>query len=258
MTNTHSLAIESSAHDEVIQVQNLKIAFGEKIVLDHLNFSVRAGEIFAIIGGSGCGKTTLLRTLLGLIPKTDGHIHLFQTALDESEYQQMHFIRKRIGVLFQYSALFSTLTVLDNILFPMIEHLNLPTEDSQQLGLLKMKLAGLDPACAHLMPSELSGGMQKRAGLARALALDPDILFLDEPTSGLDPQTAFQFDTLVRHLQQSLGTTMIIVSHDMDSLSRIADRVAFLGEGGILAIDTLSNLRKHPHPRIQAYFKEVE
>lgn len=219
---------------DLIRVKNLKIAFGEKTVLNHVNFSVSQGEIFAIIGGSGCGKTTLLRTLLGLIPKTEGEIYLFKALFEEFNYQTTLSIRKKIGVLFQYSALFSTLTVLENILFPMKEHLNIPLADMEQLALLKMNLAGLNPSCAHLAPSELSGGMQKRAGLARALALDPEILFLDEPTSGLDPQTAFQFDTLVRHLQQSLGTTMIIVSHDMDSLNRIADRVAFLGEGASL------------------------
>lgn len=241
----------------IIRVRQLKIAFDEHVVLQDVDLDIQPGEIFALIGGSGCGKTTLLRTLLGLIPKTSGDILLFNQSLNEFNDQQALDLRKRIGVLFQYSALFSTLTVIENILFPIREHMQLPPDDAQQLALLKMQLAGLDAKSAHLYPSELSGGMQKRAALARSIALDPDLLFLDEPTSGLDPQTALHFDELVRHLQMSLGTTMIVVTHDLESLSRIANRVAFLGEGKVLAIDTLENLRRNAHPHIQAYFKEV-
>jgi len=241
----------------IIEVSGLKNYLGDQWVHTDVNLSVNKGEIFGIIGGSGSGKTTILRSMLMLLKPTSGSIRIFGQALENIDEHEAELLYQRWGVLYQHSALFSGMSVLENIMFPMQELADLPLEFITQLALIKLVLVGLPSHAAHKLPSELSGGMQRRAAAARAIAMDPELLFLDEPTSGLDPLGAKQFDELILFLRRALNLTVVIVSHDIDSLTRTTDRVAFVGEGKILAIDPIDKLMKNKHPLISEYFSRI-
>jgi phospholipid/cholesterol/gamma-HCH transport system ATP-binding protein len=238
----------------IIEVSNLKNYLGGNCIHNGLNFNVYEKEIVAIIGGSGCGKTTLLRTLLMLLRPSAGSVKVFGNDITRLRPEQALFIQKRWGVLFQSGALFSSLTLLQNVLFPLQQFSRLNMTEQFKVALLKIKLAGLEIEAIHKYPAELSGGMQKRAALARAIALDPELLFLDEPTSGLDPNSAGSLDHLILQLRESLGLTFVIVTHDLDTLWTIPDRVIFLGEGKVLSAAPMQELIKNDHPLIRAYF----
>lgn len=237
----------------IIEIKGLKNYLGNQWVHKDVNLTVQKGEILAIIGGSGSGKTTIFRSLLMLHQPTAGDLKIFGQDLRHLNEQQANRLRRRWGVLFQHSALFSSMTLLENIMFPMQEFTDLDPTFMQELALLKISLVGLPVSAAHKYPSELSGGMQRRAAAARALAMDPELLFLDEPTTGLDPRGARQFDKLVLFLRKALNLTLVIISHDIESL-KITDRVAFLGEGQVLDVAPLDKLMKNPHPMIADYF----
>lgn len=240
--------------EPIIQVDNIRNYLGNRWVHDGLNFEVSRGEIVAIIGASGCGKTTLLNTILMLRQQTEGHVSVFGIDTIKSSNRDKMAIRKRWGVMFQSGALFSSLNILENITFPMISMGNLPRHLREELALLKIQLTGLELDTAFKFPSELSGGMKKRAALARAIALDPELLFLDEPTAGLDPKSAGELDGLVLQMREQLGITFMMVTHDLDTLWRVPDRVMFIGEGKVLAFMPMSELVKQTHPLIEAYF----
>lgn len=238
----------------VISVEELKVGFGDRNIIDGLNLDVRRGEILGVVGASGTGKSVLLRTIIGLVAKRHGSVRVFGHDMDSLDPVRLRLVEKRWGILFQQGALFSSLTVKQNIQFPMREYLSFSPRLLDEMAMLKLQLVGLKPEAATRMPSELSGGMIKRVALARALALDPEIVFLDEPTSGLDPIGAGDFDALIATLRTTLGLTVFMVTHDLDSLAGICDRIAALGEGRVLAEGTLDQLRAEPHPWLQAYF----
>lgn len=241
--------------DPIIQITNLSTNLGGTWINKGLDLSVRRGEILAIVGGSGSGKTTLLRQILMLQKSNSGSIKVFGIELTTASPVELLEVQKRWGVLFQQYALFSSLTVLENTAFPLHEHTNLDDDTINNLAMLKIILAGLPVSSANKYPSELSGGMQKRAALARAMVLDPELLFFDEPTSGLDPDSSAAFDELTLNLQATMGLTIVMVTHDLDSLWHVTNRVAFLGEGKVLCIDSVANLAANPNPMIQEYFK---
>ena len=243
-----------STAQPILTVTNLKNKLGGKWVHDGLNFEVNQGEIIAIIGASGCGKTTLLRAILMLRQQTEGTINVFGIDTLHSTHEQQMAIRKRWGVMFQSAALFSSMTLLENVMFPMDEMTHLNRKLKKQLAILKIELSGLELDAAYKYPAELSGGMKKRAALARAIAIDPELLFLDEPTAGLDPKSAGALDDLVLEMRENLGLTFMMVTHDLDTLWRVPDRVLFLGEGKVLAFEPMKNLVKNQHPLIRAYF----
>lgn len=240
--------------EKVIEVRNLHTRFGTAIVHENVNLAVNRGEIFALVGSSGCGKSTLLRELILLQRPMSGSIRVFgQEVIDLSEEQALP-LRRRWGVMFERGALFSALTVTENVGMPLREHTDLSDRLIDQLAAVKIALVGLPADAGPKYPSELSGGMRKRAALARALALDPELLFLDEPTAGLDPLSASGIDELVRGLRQALGLTIMVVTHDLDLLWRMADRVAALGEGHIVGMGTMEELSASDHPLIREYF----
>lgn len=241
----------------IIEIKGLKNNLGGQWIHTDVNLTVNQGEILAIIGGSGSGKTTILRSILMLLKPTDGDIFLFGENLKTMDEAQALAIQRRWGVLFQQSALFSALTVLENVQFPMHELGHLDKKLSEKLALLKIALVGLPMSAANKFPSELSGGMQRRAAAARAIAMDPELLFLDEPTSGLDPLSAKKFDELIVFLRDALNLTIVMVSHDINSLKRTTDRVAFVGEGKILSIEPIEQLMKNKHPLIMEYFSQA-
>lgn len=238
----------------IIEIKHLDNRIGKQWIHRDLNLTVRKGEILTILGGSGSGKTVLLRTILRLRYPTQGEIRLFGVHLNHCSEAQIMTIRRRWGMLFQQNALFSSLTVLENVQFPIRAFTNLPHTAQKQMALLKISMAGLPMSAATKYPSELSGGMQKRAALARAIVLDPELLFLDEPTAGLDPQSASALDELILDLRKSLGLTVVMVTHDLDSVWKLSDRTAFLGEGKVLATLPLSELVLLQNPCIQNYF----
>ena len=240
--------------EAVIRVRGLKVGFGDKLVMNGLDLDIYRGEVLGFVGASGAGKSVLTRTILGLLPKRAGVIEVYGRDVDTLSIAERERVERRWGVLFQQGALFSSLTVLQNIQAPMREHLDLSPRLRDELAMLKIDLVGLPPDAAGKLPSELSGGMVKRAALARALALDPDLLFLDEPTSGLDPIGAGEFDELIATLQPTLGLTVFMVTHDLDSLYAICDRVAVLGQGRVTAIGPISELLLSQDPWINAYF----
>ena len=240
--------------EAVIEVRDLCNRFGSQTVHEHLDLDVYKGEILGVVGGSGTGKSVLTRTILGLIPKRDGRIEVFGHDLDRLSRVQRRLIERRWGVMFQHGALFSGLTVKQNIQVPMREYLDLSDRLMDELAMLKIALVGLKPDSADKFPSELSGGMIKRAALARALALDPELVFLDEPTSGLDPIGAAEFDDLIATLQKTLGLTVFMVTHDLDSLYSICDRVAALADGKVIAVGPISELVQAEHPWLRSYF----
>jgi phospholipid/cholesterol/gamma-HCH transport system ATP-binding protein len=239
----------------LIEIKNLSSYLGGHWVHKDLNLSINRGEILGIVGGSGSGKTTLLREMLRLQPVTSGSIRIFDCDITKAPPAKLLAVQRRWGVLFQQNALFSSLTVLENTAFPLHEHTKISEEAMKELALLKIVLAGLPVEAAIKYPAELSGGMQKRAGLARAIVLDPELIFLDEPTAGLDPNNVASFDKLILNLQSTMGLTIVMITHDMDSLRRITNRVAFLGEGKVLCVAPIDELVKNPHPLIQEFFK---
>jgi phospholipid/cholesterol/gamma-HCH transport system ATP-binding protein len=238
----------------IVSVRNLVAGFGGRAVLDGLDLDVRAGEILGVVGGSGAGKSVLLRSIIGLVKKRSGEIRVFDISPDEVGESGWRAVERRWGVLFQQGALFSSLTARENIQFPMRQFLHLPEGLMNEIAMVKLELVGLKPEDALKYPAELSGGMTKRVALARALALDPEIVFLDEPTSGLDPIAAGAFDELIRTLQQTLGITVFMVTHDLDSLNAACDRIAALAGGKIVAEGTMETILASPHPWVQAYF----
>jgi len=237
----------------VISVRGLRTQFGAQVVHDGLDLDVYRGEVIGVVGGSGTGKSVLLRAIIGLIKPAAGRIELFGVDTGSLAPGEWSALRSRYGVLFQDGALFSSLTVAENIQVAMREYLDLPQALMNELAALKIAMVGLSADAATKYPSELSGGMRKRAGLARALALDPEILFLDEPTAGLDPIGAAAFDQLIRDLQQSLGLTVFMVTHDLDSLAAICDRIAVLVDKKIKT-GTMADHLRDDHPWIHAYF----
>ncbi len=237
-----------------IRVRDIVVGFGDKLILKGLDLDVRRGEVLGFVGGSGTGKSVLTRAILGLVPKRSGSIEVFGRDLEAMPARERRGLERRWGVLFQHGALFSSLTVRQNIQVPMREYLDLSQSLMDELALLKLDLVGLKPDAADKYPSELSGGMIKRAALARALSLDPDILFLDEPTSGLDPIGAAEFDELIATLQKTLGLTVFMVTHDLDSLYSVCDRIAALAEGKVIAVGGVEDMLASQHPWLKAYF----
>lgn len=242
-------------NEHVIQVRGLRNRFGAQIVHENLDLDVRRGEVLAVIGGSGAGKSVLLRSIVGLQEPAAGEVLVLGENLRAATPARRAEIERRWGVMFQDGALFSSLTVLENIKVPMIEHQPLPEDLMIEIARLKIALVGLPPDAAHKSPGQLSGGMRKRAGIARALALDPEILFLDEPTSGLDPLGAAAFDELIVTLKKSLDLTVFLVTHDLDSIFTCCDRVAVLVDRHVVAVDTPARIAEHPHPWIQQCFR---
>ncbi len=239
----------------VIRVRGLCNQFGEQIVHDGLDLDVRRGEILGVVGGSGTGKSVLMRSIIDLQIPVAGEITVFGESIRHLDDLNTDTVRRRWGVLFQEGALFSTLTVAENIQVPLREfYPHLSQELLDEISDYKIYLSGLAPDAAHKYPSELSGGMKKRAGLARALAIDPELLFLDEPTAGLDPIGAAKFDSLTRNLKETLGLTVFLVTHDLDTLYAICDRVAVLADGKVIAIGKIDELLATDHPWIQEYF----
>ena len=237
-----------------IRVRGLEVAFGANQVMDGLDLDLRRGEVMGFVGPSGAGKSVLTRTILGLQTKQSGTIEIDGRDLDQMTLQERSRAERGWGVLFQQGALFSSLSVRQNIEAPMREHLDISPGLRSELAMLKLRLVGLPPDAGEKFPSELSGGMIKRAALARALALDPQVLFLDEPTSGLDPISAGDFDDLIATLQSTLGLTVFMVTHDLDSLYAICDRVAVLGRGRVIAVGTIPELLQSDEPWIKEYF----
>lgn len=244
----------SQEHQPVIRVSGLVNRFGTQVVHDGLDLTVRRGEILGIVGGSGSGKSVLMRAILGLRPSQAGTIEVLGAQVSQDPRAQ-DIVRRSSGVLFQDGALFSSLTVRENVEVPLKTHCrDLPAELRCELARLKVRLVGLPVAACVKLPSELSGGMRKRAGLARALALDPELLFLDEPTAGLDPIGAAAFDQLLRTLKDALGLTVFLITHDLDTLYAICDRVAVIGEQKILVTGTIDEVAGYDHPWVCDYF----
>ncbi|EJT05478.1 ABC transporter ATP-binding protein [Rhizobium sp. CCGE 510] len=246
---------DRSERDIVLSARDVTVAFGSKVVLDNLNLDIYRGEILGFVGASGTGKSVLMRTVLRLLPRRSGTIKILGQDFDELDEPQRNALDMRLGVLFQQGALFSSLTVKENIQVPMREYLDLPRSLMDELAHLKIRMVGLAADAADKYPSELSGGMIKRAALARALALDPELVFLDEPTSGLDPIGAAEFDELIANLRDSLGLTVYMVTHDLDSLFSVCDRIAVLGKKQVMVEGTINDMLAYDDPWVQAYFK---
>ncbi len=240
--------------DPVISVRNLGNRFGKTVVHKGLDLDVRRGEVLGVVGASGSGKSLLLRTIVGLQRPSEGHITVLGTDVLAAAPGNLHDVQNRWGVMFQDGALFSSLTVRENVAAPMRERLGIDADTRTALSDLRIALVGLPPRAGDLFPSELSGGMRKRAGLARALSLDPEILFLDEPTAGLDPIGASEFDALITSMQKALGLTVFLVTHDLDTLHATCDRIAVLAEKRVLVTGTMDEMMLVDDPWVHAYF----
>jgi phospholipid/cholesterol/gamma-HCH transport system ATP-binding protein len=238
----------------IIRVRDLVVAFGERRVMNGLSLDVYRGEILGFVGASGAGKSVLTRAILGLVPKQSGTIEVFGENLDGLDPVRRKALERRWGVLFQQGALFSSLSVKQNVQVPMREYLKLSDRLMDELAILKLEMVGLKPDVAEKKPSELSGGMIKRVALARALALDPEVVFLDEPTSGLDPIGAQDFDELIATLQKTLGLTVFMVTHDLGSLYSVCDRIAALGNGQVIAAGPIETMLAAEDPWLHSYF----
>jgi len=245
----------AAGEDNAIEVRGLRNAFGDQVIHEDLDLEVRKGEILGVVGGSGTGKSVLMRSIIGLQTPAAGEVTVFGTPMIDRQEDEAKAIRRRWGVLFQNGALFSTLTVAENVEVPLREYYpRLSEQLLDEIACYKIAMSGLSPEAAPKFPSELSGGMRKRAGLARALALDPELLFLDEPTAGLDPIGAAAFDELLADLQETLGLTVFLITHDLDTLYAICDRVAVLADRKVIAVGTIPELLALDHPWIQEYF----
>jgi len=244
----------TAAKESLIEVRGLRSQFGENVIHDDLDLTVERGEVIGVVGGSGTGKTVLLNTIIGLKEPEGGSVSIFGHDMATLSKQEAADVERRTGVLFQSGALFSSLTVLQNVAAPLVEHTRLPMAMIDEIAEMKIAMVGLRPEAHHLKPAELSGGMKKRVGLARALALDPELLFLDEPTAGLDPIGAAAFDDLIRQLSDDLGLTVFMITHDLDSLYAITDKVAVLADKRVVAKATVSELERSDHPWIKEYF----
>jgi len=242
--------------EPVISVRDLVVGFGPATVLDHVTLEVRRGEILGFVGASGAGKSVLMRAIIGLLPLRNGTIEVFGRNLAALSERERRAVERRWGVLFQQGALFSSLDVQQNVEFPMREYLrDLSPRLIEEIAVAKLEMVGLAPDVRRKHPAELSGGMIKRVALARALALDPDIVFLDEPTSGLDPIGAAEFDELIRTLQGTLGLSVFMVTHDLDSLHAVCSRIAVLWEGRIIASGSIETMLASEHPWLKSYFR---
>lgn len=242
------------AREAVIQVRGLRTQFGDHVVHDGLDLDVYRGEVLGVVGGSGSGKSVLLRAIVGLLRPKQGSVDVFGTDMLNATDEVRAKIERRWGVMFQDGALFSSLTVCENIEVPMREQTDLSPKTRRALAELKVSMVGLPPNARDKYPSELSGGMRKRAGLARAIALDPEIVFLDEPTAGLDPIGAAAFDALIKKLQTTMGLTVFMVTHDLDSLHAVCDRIAVLAEKKVFVTGSMKDMMKVDHPWVHEYF----
>jgi phospholipid/cholesterol/gamma-HCH transport system ATP-binding protein len=247
-------AANEGEREHLIEVRGLLSQFGERTIHENLDLDVERGEVLGVVGGSGTGKTVLLNSIIGLKEPEGGAIRIFGHDIADMTSAQQADIERRTGVLFQQGALFSSLTVLENVSSPLVEHTGLSRSVINELAEMKIAMVGLKPESHHLKPAELSGGMKKRVGLARALALDPELLFLDEPTAGLDPIGAAAFDDLIRQLSDDLGLTVFMITHDLDSLYAICDKVAVLADKRVVAKAPVQELEKSDHPWIREYF----
>nr|WP_295107170.1 ABC transporter ATP-binding protein [uncultured Caulobacter sp.] len=248
-------AVETAdAEKHPIEVQGLISCFGENTIHDGLDLKVERGEVLGVVGGSGTGKSVLLNTIIGLKVPDGGTVRLFGGDMRVASRRRWSSVERRWGVLFQQGALFSNLTVRENVAAPLYEHTKLPRREVEEIADLKIAMVGLPARAALLKPAELSGGMRKRAGLARALAMDPELLFLDEPTAGLDPIGAEAFDSLIKDLSDSLDLTVFMITHDLDSLYAITDRVAVLADKKVVAVAPVRELERSDHPWIKQYF----
>jgi phospholipid/cholesterol/gamma-HCH transport system ATP-binding protein len=247
--------MDASTHQLAMRARDLVVGFGAQTVLDHLSLDVRRGEILGVVGASGSGKSVLLRTVIGLVPKRSGSVEFFAAGPNGQTVRDGHAMARHWGVLFQQGALFSSLTVRQNVQFPLREYLKLSPRLLDELADAKLEMVGLSERDGDKLPSEISGGMTKRAALARALALDPEVVFLDEPTSGLDPIAAGDFDSLIRTLQQTLGLTVFMVTHDLDSLHTVCDRIAVLADGKVVADGPMPVMLASEHPWVKSYFR---
>jgi phospholipid/cholesterol/gamma-HCH transport system ATP-binding protein len=244
----------AEGREAVIKVRDLVVGFGDATVLNGLSLDVWRGEILGLVGGSGSGKSVLMRTIIGLLPKRGGTVEVLGADRDTASDADLRAMERRWGVLFQQGALFSSLTALQNVQFPMREYLHISEQLMDEVAAAKLEMVGLKRADGAKFPAELSGGMTKRVALARALALDPEIVFLDEPTSGLDPIAAAEFDALIRTLQRTLGLTVFMVTHDLESLHLACDRVAALAGGTVVAEGSIASMLLSDHPWVKSYF----
>ncbi len=247
-------ATDAASRPPIIEVDGIVTRFGQQAVHDGVSFTIAPGTLNAMIGASGTGKSVLLREIIGLHRPSAGHVRVLGTDMWQASDAETAAVRRRFGMMFQDGALFSSLTVAQNVSVPMDEHTRTPSALREPLIRLRLAQAGLSAEVGTKMPSELSGGMRKRAALARALALEPEILFLDEPTSGLDPTTARAFDALVRSLVDDLGITVFLVTHDLDTLLTVVDRLIVLADGVVLADGPVADIARMDHPWLQSYF----
>ena len=241
--------------DAILRIRDMTVGFGERNVLQGVSLDVRPRVILGIVGGSGSGKSVMLRTIVGLLPRRAGTVEMFGQDVDRLDEAGLRRLRRRFGVLFQQGALFSSLTVMQNIQFQMREVLDLSPRLLDEMAVARLEMVGLKAADGAKWPSELSGGMTKRAAMARALALDPEFVFLDEPTSGLDPISAGEVDDMIATLQSTLGLTVFMVTHDLESLRNICDRIVVLADGGIVADGTMEDMMRDGHPWVKTYFR---
>lgn len=242
-------------HGTIVKVRDVHTRFGEKVVHKGISFDVRKGEVFAIVGGSGSGKSTIMREIAILQPPTEGSVTLFGKEVSDMSDIEALPLRRRMGVMFQYGALFNNLNVLENVCVPLQEHTEMPTSLIEEIAAVKIELVGLELETCAMYPNQLSGGMRKRAAMARAIALDPEIIFLDEPSSGLDPVSADGLDELILKLKELMGLTIVMVTHDMDSLWRVADSVILLGDAQIKARGSMREVLETDDPLVTAFFK---
>lgn len=251
---TAPAATPATAPEYLIEVRGLLSQFGERVIHENLDLVVERGEVLGVVGGSGSGKTVLLNSIIGLKEPEGGSVSILGYDRATMGADEEADVERRTGILFQQGALFSALSVIENVASPLVEHTRLPKDVIRELAEMKIAMVGLKPDSHHLKPAELSGGMRKRVGLARALALDPELLFLDEPTAGLDPIGAAAFDDLIRRLSDDLGLTVFMITHDLDSLYAITDKVAVVADKRIVAKATVQELERSDHPWIKEYF----